>query len=195
MDGKENEIANGAGAAAQEQAQEGKPGTQAAGEAGTPQVTPPAASPSTATTGPKPTGAPKPAVDYAAELAKRDTDIAERDGKIAELEGRLANAEKLGQQAETLKSENEQLRNQAASERIDFALQFAGCRSVKAARAVLDDYDGDVEKLKAAEPWLFAAHAEKPGATGLPNAGTASDEGKDERRWRKLVGLPAKKSE
>ena len=32
---------------------------------------------------------------------------------------------------------------------------------MKAARAVLDDYDRDVEKLKAAEPWLFAAHADK----------------------------------
>ena len=189
MDGKENEIANGAGPAAENQAQEGQPGAQAAGEAGTPPVAAPG----------KPSGinaAPaKPAIDYAAELAKRDTDIAERDGKIAELEGKLADAEKLGQQAESLKSENEQLKNQAASERIDFSLQLAGCRNVKAARAVLDDYDGDVEKLKAAEPWLFAAHADKAGATGLPNAGTASDDGKDERRWRKLVGLPAKKSE
>lgn len=194
MDGKENEIANGSGTAAQIQAPEGKPGEAAAGEAGALQVTPPTA-PSAAASNPRPAGAPKPAVDYAAELTKRDADIAERDGKIAELEGRLADAEKLGQQAETLKTENEQLKNQAASERIDFALQLAGCRNVKAARAVLDDYDGDVEKLKAAEPWLFAAHAEKPGATGLPNAGTATDDGKDERRWRKLVGLPAKKSE
>ncbi|MBQ9004109.1 MAG: hypothetical protein IJ087_19880 [Eggerthellaceae bacterium] len=195
MDGKENEIANGAGATAQEQAQEGKPGAQAAGEAGAPQVTPPATSPNATAANPRPAGAPKPAVDYAAELAKRDTDIAERDGKIAELEGKLADAEKLGQQAETLKSENEQLKNQAASERIDFALQLAGCRSVKAARAVLDDYDGDIEKLKAAEPWMFEAQTAQAGATGLPNAGTASDDGKDERRWRKLVGLSAKKPE
>lgn len=195
MDGKENEISNGAGAAAQEQTQEGQSGKAAAGAAGAPQVTSSAVSPSTAAAIPKPAGAPKPAVDYAAELAKRDADIAERDGKIAELEGKLADAEKLGQRAESLKSENEQLKNQAASERIDFALQLAGCRNVKAARAVLDDYDGDVEKLKAAEPWLFAAHAEQSGATGLPNAGTASDAGKDERRWRKLVGLPAKKTE
>ena len=194
MDGKENEIANGAGAAAENTAQEGKPGETAAGEAGTPPVATPA-SPNAGAASQKSAAAPKPAIDYAAELARRDTDIAERDGKIAELEGKLADAEKLGQQAESLKSENEQLKNQAASERIDFALQLAGCRNVKAARAVLDDYDGDVGKLKAAEPWLFAAHAEKPGATGLPNAGTATDDGKDERRWRKLVGLSAKKSE
>lgn len=189
MDGKENEIANGAGtAAAENQAQEGQPGAQATSEAGTLPV---------AALG-KPSGgnaAPsKPAIDYAAELAKRDADIAERDGKIAELEGKLADAEKLGQQAESLKSENEKLKNTAASERIDFALQLAGCRSVKAARTVLDDYDGDVEKLKAAEPWLFTTHVEQSGTTGLPNAGTASDDAKDERHWRKIAGLPAKKS-
>ena len=189
MDGKENEIANGAGAATDDQTQEGQPGAQAAGEAGTPPVAAPG-KPSGTSAAPA-----KPVIDYAAELAKRDNDIAERDGKIAELEGKLADAEKLGQQAESLKSENEQLKNQAASERIDFALQLAGCRSVKAARAVLDDYDGDIEKLKAAEPWMFEAQSAQAGATGLPNAGTASDDGKDERRWRKLVGLPAKKSE
>jgi len=194
MDGKENEIANGSGATVQGQAQEGKPSETAAGEAGASQVTP-KASTGAGSANAKPAAAPKPSIDYAAELAKRDTDIAERDGKIAELEGKLADAEKLGQQAESLKSENEKLKDQAASERIDFSLQLAGCRNVKAARAVLDDYDGDVEKLKAAEPWLFAAHADKAGATGLPNAGTASDDGKDKRRWRKLVGLPAKKSE
>ena len=193
MDGKENKVSNGEGAAAQGQAQEGKPGEAAAGAAGTPPVVCPSPV----------AGSAKAAVDYAVELASRDAQIAERDaviaekdGRISELEGKLADAEKMGQQAETLKSENEQLKNPAASDRIDFALQLAGCRSVKAARAVLDDYDGDIEKLKAAEPWMFAAHAaDASGATGLPNAGAASDDGKDEKRWRRLVGLPAKKNE
>lgn len=142
-----------------------------------------------------------PPVDYAAELANRDATIAERDakiverdGRITELEGQLAEASKLGELNEALKSENERLKNQAASDRIDFSLQIAGCRNVKAARAVLDDYDGDVEKLKAAESWLFAAYAEATGATGLPNAGAAKDDGKDERRWRRLAGLSQKKS-
>lgn len=174
MDGKEDKIANGEGAAEAQDAQR-KPGAQAAGEAAAaPVAKPPAAGGSA-----KAAGAVKPAIDYAAELASRDAGIAERDGRIAELEGKLADAEKLGELNKTLQSENEQLKMQAASERIDFALQLAGCRNVKAARAVLDDYDGDVAKLKEAEPWLFAAHAaEAAGATGLPNAGAASDEGK-----------------
>ena len=62
----------------------------------------------------------------------------------------------------------------------------------KAARAMLGDYDGEVDALKAAEPWLFAdARTTKPqgGKTGLPNAGTSSDEGKTMKRWRRLAGL------
>lgn len=47
---------------------------------------------------------------------------------------------------------------------------------------IRNDYDGDVEKLKRAEPWLFARHmADASGTTGLPNAGNAFDEGKAAR--------------
>ena len=64
-------------------------------------------------------------------------------------------------------------------------------RNIKAARAVLDDHGGDIDKLKAEEPWLFAdVSAHQPGGkTGLPNAGTSSDEGKTMKRWRKIAGL------
>ena len=209
MDGKENENANGAGAA-EAAGQDGADGAQAAASqvgagggasgAGAKGAEPakaaaPAASAGSAGSGRR-EGAAKPSVDYAAEIARRDSDISERDGRIAELEGKLADAEKRGELAESLKAEVEQLKTQAASDRVDFALQLAGCRNVKAARAVLDDYDGDVEALKAAEPWLFAAHAaEATGATGLPNAGAADDGGKRDRHWRKLVGLSPKKDE
>ena len=92
---------------------------------------------------------------------------------------------------ETLQTENEQLKAQAEADRMNFALALAGCRNVKAAHAVLDDYNGDIEALEAAEPWLFAAHAEATGATSLPNAGAAKDDGKDERRWRKCLRCQA----
>lgn len=68
-------------------------------------------------------------------------------------------------------------------------------RNVKVARAVLDDYEGDVEKLREAEPWLFAMQGATgdsnaaSGATGLPNAGAASDSGRTLRRWRRIAGL------
>lgn len=118
--------------------------------------------------------------------------VAERDEKIAALEAQVAKAAKNAETAEQLRSEIAELKAQGESDRIDFRLQLAGVRNVKAARAMLGDYDGEVDALKAAEPWLFAdVRTTKPqgGKTGLPNAGTSSDEGKTMKRWRRLAGL------
>ena len=53
---------------------------------------------------------------------------------------------------------------------------------MKAARAVLDDHKGDIDALKAAEPWMFADELQKQtGKTGLPNAGAAKDADKCSR--------------
>ncbi|MGO5418260.1 hypothetical protein [Collinsella sp. LCP19S3_B11] len=49
-----------------------------------------------------------------------------------------------------------------------------------------------IDKLKAAEPWLFGVGAAAPaqaGATGLSNAGAATDAGAQMRRWRKIAGI------
>ncbi len=123
--------------------------------------------------------------------------IAERDEKIASLEAQVAEAAKNAETAEQLRGEIAELKAQGESDRIDFKLQLAGVRNVKAARALLADHDNDVDKLKEAEPWLFEAsgkHAKGgnsggSGTTGLPNAGAASDEGKTLKHWREIAGL------
>ena len=123
--------------------------------------------------------------------------IAERDEKIASLEAQVAEAAKIAETAEQLRGEIAELKAQGESDRIDFRLQLAGVRNVKAARALLSDHDNDVDKLKEAEPWLFEAtgkHAKGgsaggSGTTGLPNAGAASDEGKTLKHWREIAGL------
>ncbi len=118
--------------------------------------------------------------------------IAERDGRIAELEAQVADAAKNTEAAEALRGEIAELKAQGENDRIDFKLQLAGVRNVKAARAVLADHGGDVDALKEAEPWLFAdafTPKQQGGTTGLPNAGTSSDEGKTMKRWRKIAGL------
>ena len=103
----------------------------------------------------------------------------------------MAEAAKNAETAEQLRGEIAELKAQGESDRIDFRLQLAGVRNVKAARAVLADHGGDVDALKEAEPWLFAdaPSAQPGGRTGLPNAGTSTDPGKTMRRWRKLAGL------
>ena len=49
----------------------------------------------------------------------------------------------------------DELRRKGDEERVGFELQLSGARNVKAARALLPDYENDIDKLKAAEPWLF----------------------------------------
>ena len=120
--------------------------------------------------------------------------IADRDARIAVLEGQVAEAAKTAEAAEKLRGEVAEVKAQAESDRIDFKLQLAGVRNVKAARAILADHDNDVDKLKEAEPWLFEGdgkHAVKggTGTTGLPNAGAATDEGKTLKHWREIAGL------
>ena len=131
------------------------------------------------------------------EASDYEKQITERDEKIASLEAQVAEAAKNAETAEQLRGEIAELKAQGESDRIDFKLQLAGVRNVKAARALLSDHDNDVDKLKEAEPWLFEAtgkHAKGganagTGATGLPNAGASSDEGKTLKHWREVAGL------
>lgn len=130
----------------------------------------------------------------AAGRARADYEAAlkERDARIAELEGEIAEVAKTAEGAEALRKEMDELRRRGDEERVGFELQLAGARNVKAAKALLADYDNDIEKLRATEPWLFGAGAASPapaGATGLPNAGAATDEGAQMRRWRKIAGI------
>ena len=117
--------------------------------------------------------------------------VAKRDEKIAALEAQVAEAAKNAETAEQLRGEIAELKAQGESDRIDFKLQLAGVRNVKAARAILADHGDDIDKLKEAEPWLFADVPAKQqgGKTGFPNAGTSTDAGKTMKRWRKLAGL------
>ena len=72
------------------------------------------------------------------------------------------------------------MKAQAADERVKFQLRLAGVRNVKAAKALLDDHDGDVAALNAVEPWLFSDSKPK-GQTdtiGLEPADVASKDDK-----------------
>ena len=133
--------------------------------------------------------------DIAKARADYEAALAERDARIAELEGEIAEAARTAESAERLRKEMDELRRQGEEQRVGFELQMAGARNVKAAKALLADYEGDVKKLKTAEPWLFSASsAPAPtGATGLPSAGAATDEGAQMRRWRGIARLPEDK--
>lgn len=78
---------------------------------------------------------------------------AECDALIAEFVG-----------AKKLCTEMDGLCRKGDEKRVGFELRLAGAKNVKAARALLANYD-DVEKLKAAEPWLLAPAP--PASTGV----------------------------
>ena len=88
--------------------------------------------------------------------------LKERDERIAALEGEIAEAAKTAESAEKLRAEMDELRKQGEEQRVGFELQMAGARNVKAAKALLADYDNDVDKLKVGEPWLFGTGTAAP---------------------------------
>lgn len=67
------------------------------------------------------------------------------------MEDQIADAAKNAETAKELRSELKQMKKQAEDDRVEFGLRLAGCRNVKAARAVLGDYNGDIESMKEAE--------------------------------------------
>ncbi len=83
------------------------------------------------------------------DVSGYEAQIAEWDARIEELEGQIAEAAKNAETADGLREEIAALKAQGADERIEFSLMLAGCRNVKAAKAVLEDHGGDVEVLKA----------------------------------------------
>ena len=128
-------------------------------------------------------------VGAASDYAKA---IAERDTKIAELTSQVNAAATSAEAAERLSKEIAEVRAQAENDRVEYQLTLAGAKNVKAARALLADHGGDVEKLKAAEPWLFGqggAPGTGAGSTGLPNAGAAKDSERQLKHFYEVAGV------
>lgn len=105
---------------------------------------------------------------------RHDREMKAKDDKIAELQAQLDEKAKTEEGRASLKAELDKLKAEMADERTSHKLELAGCRNAKAAKALLEDYDGDVAKLKEACPYLFDA-GKKIGATGIKPAGGASD--------------------
>ncbi len=123
---------------------------------------------------------------------RHDKEVAALNEKIAELTAKLDESAKTEKAREDLKKEIEGVRAEIGEERTAWSLEKAGCRNVKAAKALLGDYEGDVAKLKAECPYLF--EEEKPkGATGVKPSGAPDNEAaRKEKAW-KAAGLPPEK--
>lgn len=121
---------------------------------------------------------------------KYERDMAERDKKIADLEAKLAQSANDAQALAELRTEIDQVKQANADERQTWELEKAWCRDVETAKAVISNYQGDVQALKDAKPWLF--EAEKKGATGLKPVGATDDSQEKLDKARKLMGVVSK---
>lgn len=79
------------------------------------------------------------AADYQAALKAKAA-------QIAELQGKVADAAKTAEATEALNAEIAALKRQMPDERVEFALRVAVARSVKTAKALLEEHDGDVPR-------------------------------------------------
>lgn len=120
---------------------------------------------------------------------KYQRDIKERDEKIAELEARIAAEAETKEGREKLEADIKSLKAEMADKDTTHSLEMAGCVNVKAAKAVLADYEGDVEKLKSECPYLFGSKQKQGGSTGFPPAGSASASDERKKAARKAAGL------
>jgi hypothetical protein len=112
---------------------------------------------------------------------KYQRDIAAKDKEIADLKAQIEEAAKTEEGRKALEEKIAKLEADQKDERVTHKLELAGCRNTKAAKALLDDYDGDVAKLKEDCPYLFSDGKNKQtGSTGLKPDGDA-DKALDEK--------------
>lgn len=112
---------------------------------------------------------------------KYNRDMAAKDEEIAALKAQIAEAAKTEEGRKALEEKIAQLESSHKDERVTYDLKLAGIRdekAVKAAKAMLPDYGGDVAKLKEECPYLFS-EAKQTGSTGLKHEGGAGSEDTD----------------
>ena len=117
--------------------------------------------------------------ESAINRGRYDRDMRAKDDEIASLKKQLEEAGSKAKENETALEEVHKLKAQLADEKVSHQLETAGCVNLKAAKALLDDYDGDVAKLKKECPYLFKR---QQGSTGAKPGGAPTTS--EERRKR-----------
>lgn len=113
----------------------------------------------------------------------------ERDIAKVEAERDAARAE--AEDLKGFKAEFEEWKASQAKEKVEADLKAAGCHDVVAASARLQEFDGDIEKLKEAAPYLFTSTDNTKRTGGNPK-GTPDPEDERTNRMREIMGLKDK---
>lgn len=104
---------------------------------------------------------------------RHDKEVADLKAEIEKLKSEAADASEAKSKREEYEKKVADLEAKMADNEVTHRLELAGCRSVKAAKALLDDFGGDAEKLKESCPYLFEEKPKQTGSTGKPPAGAS----------------------
>lgn len=107
---------------------------------------------------------------------KHEREISKRDDRIKELEAENAKLKGQSEDVAALAKRLDEMEANAKTEKVEASLKEAGCHNIKAAMACLDDYDGDVQKLKEGAPYLFASTDKSKSTGGNPKGKPSDDE-------------------
>ena len=118
---------------------------------------------------------------------KYERDLAAKDKRIAELQAQIDEAAKTKEGRDNLQKKLDDMKAELDGEKVAHKLEVAGCVNVKAAKALLDDYDGDVAKLKEECPYLFGKD-KQTGTTGKKPSGAPSGEAKTIKDALRQIG-------
>lgn len=99
---------------------------------------------------------------------RHDKEVEKLNAEIAKLKAEAKDAAENKAKREEYEKKVSDLEAKMADSETTHRLELAGCRSVKAAKALLDDFGGDVSKLKAEHPYLFEAEKQTGRAGGKP---------------------------
>ena len=102
---------------------------------------------------------------------RHDREVAELQAQIEELRAQVADASEQKAKRGEFEAKVAELEAKLADGNVTHSLEMAGCIDVKSAKARLEDFGGDVAKLKDGCPHLFGPKA--PAGTTGPRPGGA----------------------
>ena len=118
---------------------------------------------------------------------KHEREIGKLQEQIKQLEAENGKLKGDSESIAALNKRLDEMESKAKAEKLEASLKAAGCHNVKAAIACLDDYDGDIGKLKEAAPHRFPSSYNSKRTRGNPKVKPGS--GDEDEELDKAYGI------